>query len=100
MNVVLADAAATDLERIGDNLAQASPARALEFIRELRACCEGLADMPERFQLVPRYERLGVRRRVHGDYLIFYRIGSEAVEVLHILHGAMDYERLLFPEMT
>ncbi|MEF3365520.1 type II toxin-antitoxin system RelE/ParE family toxin [Methylocystis sp. 9N] len=39
-----------------------------------------------------------MRRRVHGDYLIFYRIQPSAVEILHVLHGAMDYERLLFPE--
>jgi toxin ParE1/3/4 len=39
-----------------------------------------------------------VRRRVHGNYLIFYRAGAEAVEVLHILHGGMDYERVLFPD--
>ncbi len=98
MRVVIADAAVADLERIGDAIARTSPARALEFIRELRHCCEGLAHMPERFQLVPRYESLGVRRRVHGDYLIFYRLGPEAVEVIHVLHGAMDYERLLFPD--
>ncbi len=98
MRAVVADSAVADLERIGDAIARTSSARALEFIRELRHCCEGLADMPERFQLVPRYESLGVRRRVHGDYLIFYRLGAEAVEVIHVLHGAMDYERLLFPD--
>lgn len=100
MIVYVSDAAAADLERIGDAIAQSNPARAIEFIGELRACCEGLADMPERFQLVPRYESLGVRRRVHGNYLIFYRLSSEAVEVLHVLHGAMDYERLLFPDLN
>jgi toxin ParE1/3/4 len=30
--------------------------------------------------------------------LIFYRIGPDAKEVVHILHGARDYEPLLFPE--
>ena len=30
--------AETDLERIGDHIAQDSPARALAFIQELRAC--------------------------------------------------------------
>jgi len=29
---------------------------------------------------------------------IFYRIGRETVDVIHVLHGAMDYEPLLFPE--
>jgi plasmid stabilization system protein ParE len=98
MIVVIAEAAEADLERIGGAIAQSSPARALSFAQELRDCCEGLYQTPERFQLVPRFERLDVRRRVHGDYLIFYRIQPSAVEILHILRGAMDYERLLFPD--
>jgi plasmid stabilization system protein ParE len=98
MIVVIADEAEADLERIGDVIANASPARAISFVSELRQCCEGLSDMPERFRLVPRYERGGIRRRVHGNYLIFYRVGIETIDVLHVLHGAMDYERLLFPE--
>ncbi|WP_342588924.1 type II toxin-antitoxin system RelE/ParE family toxin [Rhizobium phaseoli] len=38
-----------------------------------------------------------IRRRPYGDYLIFYRI-ADAIEVLHVLRGAVDYERLLFPD--
>lgn len=98
MIVVLTETAETDLERIGDVIAESSPGRAASFLLELRECCAGLSYMPERFQLVPGYERLGVRRRVHGDYLIFYRIQPSAVEILHVLHGAIDYERLLFPD--
>lgn len=33
---------------------------------------------------------------MHGNYLIFFRVSDEAVDVLHILHGARDYEKLLF----
>jgi toxin ParE1/3/4 len=40
----------------------------------------------------------GIRRRPFGNYLIFYRVGANAIEVVHVLHGARDYERLLFPE--
>jgi plasmid stabilization system protein ParE len=54
--------------------------------------------MPHRFQLVPRYERESVRRRIADNYLIFYRVGDGSVEILHILHGARDYEQILFPE--
>jgi len=53
--------------------------------------------MSERFPLVPRYEATGVRRRGHGDYLIFYRVEAEKVIILHILHGARNYNTILFP---
>lgn len=86
-----------DLERIGDYIARDSPARALSFLQELEEKCLGLAQMPERFPLVPRYEAAGVRRRGHGDYLIFYQIEAEKLVILHILHGAHDYNAILFP---
>jgi toxin ParE1/3/4 len=98
MIVRFTQAAETDLEQIADYIGAVNPERALRFFTELRVACEGLSDMPERFQLVPRDEPSLIRRRVHGDYFIFYRLTPEAVDVLHILHGAMDYERLLFPD--
>ncbi|MEF3365519.1 type II toxin-antitoxin system RelE/ParE family toxin [Methylocystis sp. 9N] len=53
MIVVLTEAAETDLERVGDAIAESSPARAASFLLELRECCEGLSYMPERFQQFP-----------------------------------------------
>ncbi len=98
MIVVITEEAEADLEQIGDTIAVDSPQRAISFVRELRGRCEGLADFPKAYPLVPRYEDRGVRRRVHGNYLIFYCIGIESIDVLHVLHGAMDYEPLLFPQ--
>jgi plasmid stabilization system protein ParE len=97
MIVELADEAERDLEAIGDRIAGDNPLRAVTFIRELRARCTALTEFPERFPLVPRYEKHGVRHLVHGNYLIFYRAEAGKVVVLHILHGAMDYAEVLFP---
>ena len=97
MIVRLAAEAEADLERIGDHIARDSPRRALSFMRELRDARAGLADMPAAYPLVPRYEERGVRRRMHGNYLIFYRIEADAVVVVHVLHGAMDFAAILFP---
>ncbi|HRO88447.1 MAG TPA: type II toxin-antitoxin system RelE/ParE family toxin [Chiayiivirga sp.] len=96
MKVRLTQDAEADLETIGDWIAADNPARAVTYVRELREKCMSLVDMPLAFPLIPRYERLGVRRRAHGDYLVFYRVESGQVVVLHVLHGAMDYLPLLF----
>lgn len=40
-----------------------------------------------------------MRRVPFGDYLVFYRGRADRVVVLHMLHGATDYEKLLFPEL-
>jgi plasmid stabilization system protein ParE len=97
MIVELTDEAAAGLEAIGDYIAHDSPQRAASFIQELREKCLELAHLPERFPLAPRYEDRGIRRRVHGHYLIFYRVEVEKVVVVAILPGAMDYEPILFP---
>ena len=97
MIVHLTAEAERDLEAIGDYIARDNPARALSFVQELRGKCLGLADMAERFPLVPRYESAGIRRRGHGSYLIFYRVEPDKVAIIHILHGAQDYASILFP---
>lgn len=98
MKVVLTDEALADLEAIIDYIALDNPERARSFSAELLAKARELADMPSAFPLVPRYAELGIRRRKHGRYLIFYRVGENRLTVIHILHSARDYEALLFPE--
>jgi plasmid stabilization system protein ParE len=96
--VVITAEAEADLEDIASYVAEQSPRSALTLIRGLREKCEALVDAPRGYPLVPRYEHRGIRRRPFGSYLIFYRIGLDVIEVIHILHGARDYEQLLFPE--
>lgn len=98
MIVEITAGAEADLEGIGDYIARDNPTRALSFVRELARACLDLADMPEAWPVVPRYEHHGIRRGVHGRYLIFYRISSEQITVLYILNGAMDVEAILFPK--
>ncbi len=96
MIVRLAAEAERDLEAIAGRIARENPTRALTFVRELRDACLLLADFPERFALVQRYERHGVRHQVHGNSLIFYQVAEREVIVLHVLHGATVYHGLLF----
>ncbi|MGI0495441.1 type II toxin-antitoxin system RelE/ParE family toxin [Alkalinema pantanalense CENA528] len=54
------------------------------------ARCESLGHNPEmgtqRDELMP-----GMRCLVEGNYIIFYRIRPNCVEVLRILHGSRDF---------
>jgi toxin ParE1/3/4 len=96
--VVITAEAEDDLEQIASYIAEQSPQTALNLIRQLRQRCESLLDAPRAYPLVPRYEHTGIRRRVFGRFLIFYRIGQDRIEIIHVLHGARDYEAQLFPE--
>lgn len=98
MKVVLTAEARGDLEAIADHIAQDNPTRARSFVRDLVESARKIGETPRGFPLVPRYQHLEIRRRTHGAYLIFYRVEEGRVSILHILHGARDYEALLFPE--
>ena len=96
MRVVITAAAKADLLAIRRTIGADNPTRAVSFVEELLDRCLALADTPRAYPLVPRYERFGIRRCVHGDYLIFYRLQPEQIEVIHVLQGARDIEALLF----
>lgn len=98
MKLVITKEAEYDLRFVGDYIAKDNPQRAVTFVEELQARCAALVDQPKAYQLVPRHEASGIRRAVHGRYLIFYRADPNAVVVLHIMSGELDYERMLFPE--
>jgi len=93
--VILSDKAETDIEDIGDWIARDKPLRAVTFMQELRRSCAGLADRPLRFELVDRFRRFGLRRRVHAPCLILYIVRGESVFILRVVHGARDIAALL-----
>ena len=96
MKVIITEQARLNLKGIGDFIRPRNPARAGSFVDELTARCEELGSLPRAYPLVPRYEHFNIRRRLHGDYLIFYRIGDETLDVIHICHCSQVYEAGLF----
>jgi toxin ParE1/3/4 len=98
VKVVFTAEARADLDQISDYIAEQNLAAALAFVAKLRVACRALAHAPLGYPVVPRYRASGIRRRAFGNYLIFYRVRADAIEVIHILHGARDYARILFPD--
>jgi toxin ParE1/3/4 len=97
MKVVLTAEARNDLTEIGRYIRRDNPNRARTFVQEIADRCDELATMGRVFPVVPRFATRGVRKRNYENYLIFYRITDDAVDVLHVIHGARDWERLLLP---
>jgi len=90
MKVFILVTAETDLETIGDWIAAGSPTRALTFVEELRERCLGLGDHPLAYPVLPLRTVAEIRRAIHGNYLIVYRVTARGVEVIRVLHGARD----------
>ena len=98
MKVIFSRNAEQDLEDIGDWIAQDNPSRAASFVVELRGACRAIGRAPTSYPLVDKLRDPKLRRRIYGNYLIFYDIGSAAVEILHVLHGARDYATIVYPD--
>jgi plasmid stabilization system protein ParE len=99
MKVTITEAAWEDMLGICRTIGSDSLRRAEAFLEELYEHCVGLADIPAAFPLTSGYEALGIRRRIFGNYLIFYRVEAKTVVVLHVIHGARDYDRILAAEI-
>ena len=98
MKVIFSRETRDDLEKIKSYIATDSPLRAISFVDELIDAAAQVAEIPEAFPLIPRYEHKGIRRKPYGNYLIFYQIEPTCIGIVHILHSAQDYAKLLFPD--
>ncbi|MCX6902518.1 MAG: type II toxin-antitoxin system RelE/ParE family toxin [Verrucomicrobia bacterium] len=82
-----------DLVEISEYIARWNPAAAHRLVERLFHECEFLLLQP--YSGAPRDNlRPGLRRWLVGNYVIFYRIIGEDVEVLRIRHGAQDFRKL------
>lgn len=97
-NVVITEAAWSDLSGIVDYIGEANPKAADTFVSEVYATCQALGSFPKSHPLIFDKKKRGLRRVVHGNYLIFFQIRGDDIEVVHVIHGARDYQRLLFPD--
>lgn len=98
MKVIFTAGAIRDLQDIAEYIALDNPRRARTFVRELANKARDIGQNPNGFQSVSRYRDLGVRRRVYGSYLIYYRLFPSHVSITHFLHGARDLDDLQFQD--
>jgi toxin ParE1/3/4 len=90
MLVVRTKLADEDLLEIWFYIAADEMEAADRLLDQIDARCEGLGEYPEkgvqRDGLMP-----GMRSLPEGNYVIFYRINGDRVEILRVLHGSRDF---------
>jgi toxin ParE1/3/4 len=89
-----------DLDECAEYIRRDHPRSALRFLRAARTTMERLLAMPGMGSLYEsdEPELAGVRFfpvSRFRNYLVFYRPTTTGIEVLRVLHGARDIERLL-----
>jgi toxin ParE1/3/4 len=98
MRVRITATASDELEAIGSFIAADNPLRAETFSNELLERCASLATHPSRYPVSTMWRGRQLRRCPFGNYLIFYSVLGDVLEINHIVHSARDYARLLFPD--
>jgi toxin ParE1/3/4 len=97
--IIVSPEARADLTSYYDTIAQANQPAALSLFDAARQTFADLARFPRSGSLSPYHPdpTQEIRRwAVKGfrKYLIFYRVSTESIEIIRILHGAQDIDRL------
>ncbi|HEY2295045.1 MAG TPA: type II toxin-antitoxin system RelE/ParE family toxin [Thermoanaerobaculia bacterium] len=91
MRIEWTDPAIADLSAIRDYIARDSEHYAVQFIGKIIDAVEKLEDFPEMGRRVPEsHEGEGIREILFQSYRIIYRLRSERVQIITVLHGARD----------
>ena len=94
MRVEWTEPALDDMTAIRDYIAEDSPENAYRFIEHLFEAAEPLTNQPNMGRHVPEAERPDVRELLYKDYRIIYRIKTDQIDILTVIHGNRELERL------
>ncbi|MGH9549101.1 MAG: type II toxin-antitoxin system RelE/ParE family toxin [Terriglobales bacterium] len=94
MQLLITSTAELDLEEIEAYIASDNPIAADRFLELLAERFQLIAEMPgigcRRDKYAP-----GVQSLAEANYIIIYRAKKDIVEILRVLHGARDPERVI-----
>lgn len=90
MKVHWTNTAEGHLEAIRAYIAQDSPEYAKRMVDRLTRRSEQIAEFPFSGRRVPEYDIDKIREVIEGPYRIIYHIKPDQVDVLAVIHGAMD----------
>lgn len=97
MKLVVTAVAELDLEEIEEYISSDNPAAAIRLLELLFERFTLLAKMPDIGRQRENYGK-GVRSIAEGAYIIIYRVKNKRLEILRVLHGARDPERVIEDE--
>ena len=88
MKVTWTDAARAQLQSIHDYIAADSAGYAKRLVERIIRRSEQLSSYPESGAIVLEFRSPDVRELLEGPYRIIYRLRSDRVDVVAVVHGA------------
>lgn len=89
------DNANLHLVAIYDYIAQNSPYYGRKMVDRLTRRSEQIGDFPYSGRRVPEYDRDDLREVIEGSYRIIYRILSDQIDVVAVIHSARQLPEVL-----
>ena len=75
----------------------ANPRAAFDLINDFREACDNLCYFPEKCPLVNNeyVKDKTIRKLLVKNYIVFYRIKGNEIQIVRVLYGMSDYQKLL-----
>lgn len=89
MRLRVARLAKSDIDQAHDYIALDNPSAAVRWVQRMRDEFKFLARNPGAGESCDEV-RSGLRSFTVGNYVIYFQVGSDALEVVRILHGRRD----------
>jgi len=93
MKVHWTNTAERHLDAINGHIALDSPMYAKRMVDRLTRRSQQIADFPLSGRRVPEYDIDQIREVIEGPYRIIYHIRTDQIDVVAVIHGAMDVLR-------
>lgn len=90
MKIDWSDPSVSDLEAIRDYIAKDSEYYASEFIGKILDAVEALKGLPKIGRIVPEASQDDIRELLFHNYRLIYRIETERILIIAIIHGARE----------
>jgi toxin ParE1/3/4 len=90
MKVHWTNTAEGHLEAIYAYIAQDSPEYAKRIVDRLTRRSQQIAEFPSSGRRVPEYDVDQIREVIEGSFRIIYHLKADQIDVLAVIHGAMD----------
>ncbi len=93
--VYLTANASDDLDEIADHIALDRPSAAENWLRLTYQLFDLFAAQPGMGEMFSARSAGIVRRFSHGSYVVYFRPMNDGAEILRVLHGARDHDKLV-----
>lgn len=90
MRIVWTEPAIEDLRNLHGYIAKDSDLYAHSFVERIILAAERLSDFPRMGRMVPEAQQETIRELLYHHYRIIYRIESEQLEILTVIHDRRD----------